>query len=84
MTSFVNSPLYWYKGGPLFVASSDEADTDTFTQIGIVSYGYGCASRYPGVYTRVDRSDIKMILDKSRNYSFYQVYKVDQGSNDVN
>ena len=68
----------------MFVASSDEADTDTFTQIGIVSYGYGCASRYPGVYTRVDRSDIKMILDKSRNYSFYQVYKVDQGSNDVN
>ena len=25
-----------------------------FTQIGIVSYGYGCATEIPGVYTRLD------------------------------
>ena len=56
----MNFIIFWYKGGPLFVTSSDEADTVSFTQIGIVSYGYGCASRYPGVYTRVDRSDIKI------------------------
>ena len=56
----MNSPIFWYKGGPLFVTSSNEADPVSFTQIGIVSYGYGCASRYPGVYTRVDRSDLKI------------------------
>ena len=56
----MNSPIFWYKGGPLFVTSSNEADPVSFTQIGIVSYGYGCASRYPGVYTRVDRSDLNI------------------------
>ena len=25
-----------------------------FTQIGLVSYGYGCATSVPGVYTRLD------------------------------
>ena len=38
-------------GGPLFV----EGEGGDFTQIGIVSYGYGCATEYPGVYTRLDR-----------------------------
>ena len=37
-------------GGPLFVNNDGE-----YIQIGIVSYGYGCATEYPGVYTRVDR-----------------------------
>ena len=48
-------------GGPLVALENNR-----YALIGVVSYGYGCASRYPGVYTRVDRSDIKMILDKSR------------------
>ena len=38
-------------GGPLFVMDND----GDYIQIGIVSYGYGCATEYPGVYTRVDR-----------------------------
>ena len=38
-------------GGPLFVMDDD----GEYIQIGIVSYGYGCATEYPGVYTRVDR-----------------------------
>ena len=36
-----------------------------FTQIGIVSYGYGCATEFPGVYTRLDRFTpwVRSILD---------------------
>ena len=36
-------------GGPLFIQQEGG-----FTQIGIVSYGYGCATELPGVYTRLD------------------------------
>jgi hypothetical protein len=36
-------------GGPLFI----EHDS-FFTQLGIVSYGYGCATHLPGVYTRLE------------------------------
>lgn len=36
-------------GGPLFVGNA----ADGFVQIGIVSWGVGCARRYPGVYTRL-------------------------------
>jgi len=38
-------------GGPLVVQTSEKS----FTQIGIVSYGYGCATDFPGIYTRLDR-----------------------------
>eukprot|EP00092_Neocalanus_flemingeri_P100620 GFUD01128542.1.p1 GENE.GFUD01128542.1~~GFUD01128542.1.p1 ORF type:complete len:335 (+),score=53.17 GFUD01128542.1:56-1006(+) len=37
-------------GGPLFIEHEG-----VFTQLGIVSYGYGCATAYPGVYTRLER-----------------------------
>ena len=36
-------------GGPMSVKDAD----GTFRVIGIVSWGIGCASGYPGVYTRV-------------------------------
>ena len=26
-----------------------------FVQLGIVSYGYGCATSFPGVYTRLEK-----------------------------
>jgi secreted trypsin-like serine protease len=36
-------------GGPLVVAHGN----GSFTQVGITSFGNGCARDYPGVYTRV-------------------------------
>ena len=38
-----------FPGGPLFTESDG-----VFTQLGIVSYGYGCATQLPGVYTRLE------------------------------
>ena len=47
-------------GGPLFVE-----EKGGFTQIGIVSYGYGCATELPGVYTRLDTFTpwVRSVLD---------------------
>jgi secreted trypsin-like serine protease len=42
-------------GGPLF-----EKVGTRFVQVGIVSFGYGCAAKgYPGVYTRVSAPEIR-------------------------
>jgi len=38
-------------GGPLAYKNPNEGGT--FELVGIVSWGYGCAAGYPGVYTRV-------------------------------
>ena len=38
-----------FAGGPLFTELGG-----VFTQLGIVSYGYGCATHLPGVYTRLE------------------------------
>jgi len=46
-------------GGPLIVQGADGA----FTVVGIVSWGIGCASGYPGVYARVAYQN-NWILDK--------------------
>ncbi|CAL8126065.1 unnamed protein product [Orchesella dallaii] len=41
-------------GGPLFLLKEDS--TASYIQIGIVSFGKGCAdSKYPGIYTRLSR-----------------------------
>jgi len=45
-------------GGPLMVQDADQ----TFRVVGIVSWGIGCASGYPGVYARVSSSE-QWILD---------------------
>ena len=40
-------------GGPLMVYNPDR---DTYTQVGIVSWGIGCAlPRQPGVYTKLSK-----------------------------
>ena len=36
-------------GGPLFIT-----ENGNFVQVGIVSYGRGCAAEFPGVYTKVE------------------------------
>jgi len=42
-------------GGPMFTKTSDK-----YRQIGITSFGYGCAAAgYPGVYTEVNSSSIR-------------------------
>ncbi|XP_062374524.1 serine protease 27-like [Sardina pilchardus] len=51
-------------GGPLVCKSS----SGNFVQVGVVSYGHGCARRgYPGVYTRVIKYT-KFIQDAIRKY----------------
>jgi secreted trypsin-like serine protease len=66
-------------GGPLFVRSSanddngrngnDENDEDenggTYTQIGIVSFGPGCAAGYPSAYTEVNAKPIASFIERS-------------------
>jgi len=49
-------------GGPLAVQNGD----GSFTAVGIVSWGIGCASGYPGVYARVAYFN-NWILDKLNN-----------------
>jgi hypothetical protein len=47
-------------GGPLFVADQDNV---TYTEIGIVSWGFKCAvPGYPGVYTRLSNSPINNFI----------------------
>ncbi|MGI9254828.1 MAG: serine protease, partial [Thermomicrobiales bacterium] len=40
-------------GGPLFVRTANAV-----YQVGITSFGYGCASQIPGVYTRLSNASI--------------------------
>lgn len=48
-------------GGPLFRMMRGE-----FRQIGIVSYGQGCATkRFPGVYTEVNSSPIASFIQQA-------------------
>lgn len=57
-------------GGPMIWESENK---QKFTQIGIVSWGQGCArSGYPGVYTRIGRY-MNWIIDKTRHNSCYCV-----------
>jgi secreted trypsin-like serine protease len=44
-------------GGPLFAKPSG-----TFTQIGITSFGAGCAAGYPAVYTEVNYPGIRSFI----------------------
>ena len=49
-------------GGPLIVQEQEEEDSH-YTQVGVVSWGMGCAdTRYPGVYANV-AGDLQFIRD---------------------
>ena len=60
-------------GGPLFIETAGE-----FTQIGLVSYGYGCATSVPGVYTR-----LQTYSDWLRNITGVESYKAGTSFIDV-
>jgi secreted trypsin-like serine protease len=47
-------------GGPLFTQ-----DPFGFVQVGIVSFGEGCAGGFPGVYTRLSNPDINDFITKT-------------------
>jgi secreted trypsin-like serine protease len=47
-------------GGPLFTQ-----EPFGFVQVGIVSYGEGCADGFPGVYTRLSNPDINEFITKT-------------------
>lgn len=47
-------PLLWMQydsGGPLMCTSDLD---DQYIVVGVISYGFKCASGYPGIYTRVN------------------------------
>ena len=47
-------------GGPLFVRTSGK-----FTQIGITSFGFGCAANVPGAYTEVNAKPIASFIERT-------------------
>jgi len=53
-------------GGPLFITLDD----GQHVQIGIVSYGYGCATSLPGVYTNVEKFNgwVEKILNQVADF----------------